>query len=872
MAKVFLSHSSKDAALANAVHTSLADLHHETFLDHDPGDGIDPGADWEGTLYERLQWADALVCVVTDSYITSLWCSIEVAIAKAQGRRIVPLAAQSGLRHPLLKATQHLRYGDDAAGALARLAGYLAAIDAGGGVAWNPQRAVFPGLVAFDTDDRAVFFGRDREVRDVVKEIRARVGQRQPRALIVVGASGSGKSSLVRAGVIPGLLDDPAWWRLQPIMPGDAPFVALAEALARGRKEVGLSPDLNAVAAQLPGGLTAAAREILLSAPGDRQRLLITIDQMEELFTRGNDSDRHAFLTMLAKGASEAEGPVSVVATMRSEFLGELLRAPEGQLLRERPFLLAPMDAEHLEDVIAKPAQKAQIGFDPILIRRLVTDTGSGEALPLLAFTLARLVDGLGPGDRVDLARYEASGGVRRSVEIQAEAALARAQTAAACTEAEALATLMAFVTLDEAGRPARRRRRRADFPAAAHAIVTAFEQARLLTSHTDDGVEFVSVSHETLFTAWDRMAQSIAAAAATLKLRRDLEHAAAEWDHAGRSPAFFWRGERLVLAQQLLKGESDLGAGERAFVLESAAAALEEARRESTILADRVESNGLIERDPELALLYLLAAVDEYAVTPSVVAGIRRALAAQRVVARVGPLERRILFAMVSDDTELMAIADLGTNREVRPSTRWQPKPPIGDVQLTVWRIEDGQQLSATALHGRDVLGIAWSRDRRVLAVAIDTRVDVLNAQTLATMSSIDASDEGRPRILPRDRRRVEISPDNRRIEIDSGEEGKAFVLDGAGLEWVRADPPRLAKSFPAERDWYRARLDSRSSLSVHMPGVCSTFFRRVWRCGRRSRSIRHKRRARQSTRALSGSAARKPATTCWLCVPTIA
>jgi WD40 repeat protein len=791
MAKVFLSHSSKDATLADAIHTALANLHHKTFLDHDPGDGIEPGADWEGTLYEQLQWADALVCIVTRNYIQSLWCSIEVAIAKAQGRRIVPMAAEGGLVHPLLKATQHLRYGDDAAAALARLASHLAAIDAGGGVAWNPERAVFPGLVAFDTADRAVFFGRDREIREVVKEIRARAGQRQPRALIVVGASGSGKSSLVRAGVIPGLLGDPAWWRLQPIMPGDAPFVALADALARGRKEVGLSPNLDSIAAQLPGGLAIAARDILLHAPGDRQRLLITIDQMEELFTRGNDRDRSAFLATLASGASEPDGPVAVVGTMRSEFLSELLGAPEGQVLRERPFLLAPMDTEHLEDVIAKPAQKAHIGFDPLLVRRLVADTGSGEALPLLAFTLARLVDGLGPGDRVDLARYEAIGGVRRSVEIQAETALSRAQTMTACTDAEALATLMAFVTLDAAGRPARRRKRRGDLPSATHAIVAAFEQARLLTTHTADGVEFVSVAHETLFTAWDRMAKAIAAAAATLKLRRDLEHAAVEWDRAGRSPAFFWRGERLALAQQLLERGSDLATDERAFVLESAAAALQEARRESAILANRVEQNGLLQRDPELALLYLLAAVDEYAVTPSVIAGMRRALAAQRLVGRVGLLERQILFAMVSDDGELIAVADLGTNRRFRPSTRAQPTPPAGEVQLTVLRIRDSKPISTVTLHGRDVRGIEWSRDGRVLAVAIDNRVDVLDVASLGRMSSIDGSDEGGPLRRRLDRRRVEISLDNRRIEIDRGRERQAFVLDDAGLEWARVDPP---------------------------------------------------------------------------------
>jgi hypothetical protein len=251
MAKVFLSHSAKDSELVGAVHAHLADRHHELFLDHDPGDGIPPGADWERTLYERLQWADVLVGLVTRNYIESRWCFAEVALAKAQGRLIVPLAAEEGIVHPLLAAGQHVAYAADATRALARLVDRLAAIDAGGGVAWDPRRAVFPGLVAFDTDDRAMFFGRDREIRELVKEIRARMEQRQPRALIVFGASGSGKSSLVRAGVLPQILEDSAWWRLRPFMPGDAPLSALAEAVARGRKGVGLAHGLDRLRRQL---------------------------------------------------------------------------------------------------------------------------------------------------------------------------------------------------------------------------------------------------------------------------------------------------------------------------------------------------------------------------------------------------------------------------------------------------------------------------------------------------------------------------------------------------------------------------------------------------------------------------------------------
>jgi WD40 repeat protein len=794
MAKLFLSHSSKDKPLANTVHAFLAERHHDLFLDHEPGDGIAPGADWERTLYDRLQWADAIVCLVTRNYIDSRWCFAEIALAKAQGRVILPLRVDDAAVHPLLSTIQQIACRGDMAAALDRLADRLAVIDAGGGIAWNPRRAVFPGLVAYDIDDRAMFFGREREVGDLLKEIRVRLQQRQPRAVVVVGASGSGKSSLVRAGLIPQLLDDSAWWRLEPILPGDAPLAALTDALARGRKEVSLAPDADAIAAQLPNGVANIAREILLAASGDRRRLLITVDQLEEIFTRASDADRRAFLTALATAVIESDGPVAIVATLRSEFVDELIRTPEARALRDHPFLLAPIGTEFLEDVITKPAQKAQLRLEPSLVRRLVADTGSGEALPLLAFTLARLVEGLQPGDRVGLDRYAAIGGVHGSVELQAEAALATVLTND-CTEADALATLMSFVALDDSGRPVRRRRRRSDLAPKTAAIVDAFAQARLLTIDTVDGVELVSVAHETLYTAWKKLADAITAAEGALRFRRDLERAAAEWNREHRWPSHHWRGERLARALRILERAADLTEIEKAFVDESAASAREAAERESAILANRVMSSDLLERDPELALLYLLAAVDEYAITPQAVAGLRRALAAQRLIARVGPVENRPLWATVSDDGQLMAIADLGTNAPVRPSTRAQPTVSAGEVNISLWKIGESRPQAHRALAGRHVSAMAWSRDGRILAVMVDTRVDVLDVATLRVVSHFDIRNE--PTQSSSSDRRIDISPDGGRIEIDGDtERPQVYSFDGA--RWMRAPLSFAAASAP--------------------------------------------------------------------------
>ncbi|HEU0080213.1 MAG TPA: toll/interleukin-1 receptor domain-containing protein, partial [Longimicrobiaceae bacterium] len=143
MARVFLSHASADAALADAVHDALAAAGHEVFLDHHRDDGIAAGAEWERVLYEELDRADALVCVVTAAYVGSRWCFAEIALAKSRGRLIVPLTAADGAPHPLLAPAQALAYGADPAAATARLLDRLSAVDAGGGAAWDPARAVY---------------------------------------------------------------------------------------------------------------------------------------------------------------------------------------------------------------------------------------------------------------------------------------------------------------------------------------------------------------------------------------------------------------------------------------------------------------------------------------------------------------------------------------------------------------------------------------------------------------------------------------------------------------------------------------------------------------------------------------------------------
>ncbi len=727
MAKVFLSHSSKDRELADAIRAKIG-TRHDLFLDHDPEAGIQPGAEWERTLYERLQWADAVICVVTQHHIDSRWCFAEVAIAKAQGRLLLPLAAEAGVRHPLLEPSQGVDYATDAKTAMDRIIQRLATLDAAGGLAWDSTRPAFPGLAAFDTDDRPMFFGRDAQVARLAADLRSRDVQREPRAVVVIGASGSGKSSLVRAGLVPRLLDDASWWRVRPIMPGRNPMAVMAAEFARARKEVGLAPDLQRmtdILSQGTGEFDGIARELLVSAPGECRRLLLVVDQLEEIFTRASDADRVRFLTVLADAASNPDGAVVVVATLRSEFLTHLLKAPEAAPLRHRPFGLPPLGQENLEEVISLPARKAGITFAEDLVRRLVQDTGTGEALPLLAFTLARLVvEGVQAGEHIGVDRYWRIGGVQGAVNSQAENALAAAIKAARCTELEVMNALLAFVTLDDTGKPTRRRRRRDDLDAMAAAVAAAFVEARLITSDTDDDGTVLGVVHETLFSAWPRLVEAIKAAAADLRLRRSLERDSAEWEREGKPPSLWWHGERLARARTLVQLQRDLGPQALAFVSASAQAEEEALRRESEMLADRVVGANLPASDSELALLYLLAAADGYAITPDVVATLRRTLALHRLVGRVGPFDRRALSAAIADDGQRVAVADLGTNEDVRPSTRPTAPRPAGVVNLTVWHLGEAASRLTVPIAGRDVTAMAWSRDGASILVGVDTRV----------------------------------------------------------------------------------------------------------------------------------------------------
>jgi hypothetical protein len=475
VARVFLSHASADLAAAGELGERLRADGHEVFLDRDLGTGIQVGQEWKQRLYRELRLADAVVCLVTRAYVTSNWCAAEVGIADSLGCLLLPLRAEAGVVHPLMESLQYADYHADPQAAWVRLVGVLRAADGAGGGGWREGDNPYPGLEAFTAALARMFFGRAPEIRELSGRLRS-VARAGGGMLAIAGPSGCGKSSVLRAGLLPALDNDPHWLVTPPWQPQDDPLAGIARALAVTANRLRLGWSLAEVRRTLEtdeGGLRRLAEELLVVRPGvDESRLLLALDQGEELFTRARPGDRERVGGLVADAVA---GPVRVVTTLRSEFLDDLRELHALTDVAIDSYLLGPLRTDMLRLAIEEPARIAGLRLDRELTARLIGDTDTGEALPLLAFTLRQLADGLTRGGMLSMARYLSLGGVQGALARHADAALAAASDASGLTPDQVIACLVRLVTVDGFGRRSRRRIRRADLSEPQQAALGVF-------------------------------------------------------------------------------------------------------------------------------------------------------------------------------------------------------------------------------------------------------------------------------------------------------------------------------------------------------------------------------------------------------------
>src|SRR3954463_15102064 len=257
MASIFVSHSSQDRAATEQVAARLrAAGFAALFVDFDPEQGIPTGRNWERELYAQLRRTDAVIFLASAASVASRWCFAEVSLARSLGRPVFPLRLQPGVELPLLADVQWTDL-NDAGSAVDRLLAGLrsAGLDPADSFAWDPCRSPYPGLAPFAAEDVAVFFGRQPETHRLVELLTPTLQRGPGRFVAIVGPSGSGKSSLLHAGLLPRLARMPERWLVvPPLRPGRQPTVALAGCLARAFAAHGRPRPTNEVAAVLARG------------------------------------------------------------------------------------------------------------------------------------------------------------------------------------------------------------------------------------------------------------------------------------------------------------------------------------------------------------------------------------------------------------------------------------------------------------------------------------------------------------------------------------------------------------------------------------------------------------------------------------------
>ena len=408
------------------------------------------------------------------------------------------------------------------------------------------QGSPFPGLQAFTEKHAPIFFGRSRETDGLVRKL----SESDTRFVIVVGASGSGKSSLVAAGLLPrlkaGAIQGSDSWRYVRFLPGgmgDNPFLALAVSLLpQLESHDWRAPEL--AESILENSLKLA--ELLPQVPHQHPTLLLFIDQFEELFTLVATRYREPFMKLLTSLSENAH--VCIVATMRADFYAQCVESPVlAELLRAGSYPLAAPGMGVLREMIARPAERAGLSFEEDFVDRILDDTGTAPgSLALMAFALSQLYEARTSEGRLTHTAYDRFGGVKGAIGDRAENTYSRLGHKVQESFSSVFRDLL---SVDEQGVATRRRAiydRICESPEP-RTLVDNFTNARLLvTGRGKNNVSTVEVAHEALLTHWPRLDEWIEAWRDDLRLRHQVKAAAEEWQRQGQNTLYVWPHERL--------------------------------------------------------------------------------------------------------------------------------------------------------------------------------------------------------------------------------------------------------------------------------------------------------------------------------------
>jgi hypothetical protein len=614
MPLLFLNHSRANNAEAMALKDWLRqEGWDDVFLDIDPEGGIAANKRWRDALIRAARRCEVVLLVVSHSWLKSDWCLAEASYAGMLGKRLFLLLVEdisiADLPPALSDESQVVRLAP--AGAIVQIRVRLPSgkesivafskegltrlrhglMEAGLDRAFfpwppeaDPHRPPYRGLRPFEVEDAGVFFGRDGSITEALDTLRLIRERAPPRVLSIVGASGVGKSSFLRAGLLPRLhRDDRNFLPLPVIRPQHSAIngeMGLASAIASALAAYDLRYSRQSIREAIAGGaaslsrviddlLNKASAALLLELYGGRPpALVLSIDQAEELFLPSAGNEAREFLELICSLVVEDRPAFVALFTIRSDKFSLLQGAPALQGIPQRAFPLPPLSLGEFKTVIEGPLERvADTGLiiDPQLTDRLLEEiqsVGGGDALGLIAFTMERLYLEYAASRRLGLAQYTALGGISHAITSAINQALVAADSDPNIprTPAERLMLLRRGMIpwlvgiSPEDGTPRRRIARMLEIPADSLPLIQLLVEQRVLISDRDQQTGEVTIeATDALLRQWDPLRGWLSEDRAALTVLEAVRSAARDWEASGCDRAWLNHvGGRLQDGEQI--------------------------------------------------------------------------------------------------------------------------------------------------------------------------------------------------------------------------------------------------------------------------------------------------------------------------------
>jgi len=648
----------------------------------------------------------------------------------------------------------------------------------------------YKGLRAFQEGDSDDFFGREALTERLLERL-TEPDQRY-RFLAVVGPSGSGKSSVVKAGVIPALrrgrLEGSKNWFIVEMVPSTDAVRELEAALLA----VAIYPpdDLGEQLRASDEGLARVVHQIL---PKDKSELVIFIDQFEEVFTQTFDNAvRIHFMRSILKAVEDPASRLRVIITIRADFYDKPLLYPEfGALVRERTEIVLPLNRAELSRTITGPAERVGVIVEEGLVETIIQEVSEEPgALPLLQYALTENFERR-QGRVMTLMAYLESGGVLGSLARRAE----ELHNEMTPEQQEAVRQLfLRLVTLGEGTEDTRRRilwselafTQEQDDPL--QTVLDRFGKFRLLTFDNDPQTRepTIEVAHEALIRQWERLRQWLANSREDLRIQRRLSMAVVEYRNAGQDPSFLASGSRLTQFETLITSQDIvLTQEERHYILASIdkrqeAARQEEARRQREARLEKRNRQFLRGLVAVLSVAFIGALIlSGFAINQSIIAQNERDRAEREAeeTLSLGLAQNAVLTPRDGEAPFLPLSLVMEANRLSNPPADVQRALAEVFWQAGAVRRYEGHAIGANSEADKRVWSVAYRPDGEMIASGAQNAVIILwDAQTGQEIRRLeDGHNPAEGRIYG-----LAFSPDGQTL-ISGGSDGDLVLWDVA-------------------------------------------------------------------------------------------